>query len=127
MSSKIDREIYITIDLNDDLIRIPRVTINELGCPEFIQLLIHPEKRTLAIRTCSQGGAHTHRIKSALLNSEESYELHSRFLMKSLNQICGNLTEGKSFRIKGRMYEHKTLAVFLLEEAVPIGREDNKQ
>lgn len=75
---------------------------------------------------CSQGGVHTHRIKSALLNSEESFELHSRFLMKSLNQICGNLTEGKSFRIKGRMYEHKTLAVFLLEDAVPIGREENK-
>ena len=28
-----NRDIYITIDLNDDLIRIPRVTINELGCP----------------------------------------------------------------------------------------------
>ena len=121
-----NRDIYITIDLNDDLIRIPRVTINELGYPEFIELLIHPAKRTLAIRACSQGGVHTHRIKSTLLDTDESFELHSRFLMKSLNKICENLIEGKSFRIKGRMYEHKTLAVFLLEDAAPISREEHQ-
>lgn len=122
-----NRDIYITIDLNDDLIRIPRVTINELGCPEFIELLIHPAKRTLAIRACSQGGAHTHRIKSTLLDSDESFELHSRFLMKSLNNICENLIEGKSFRIKGKIYEQRALAVFLLEDATPISREEYQQ
>ena len=111
---------YITIDLNDDLIRIPRVTLNALGCPDHIQLLFHPENRRIAVKACDEKDRYSVRINKALLKTDNSFELHSKLLVDSIRQICPHLELGCAYRIYGRFFEHKKTVVYDLFDVSKI-------
>lgn len=111
---------YITIDMKDDLIRIPRITLNALDCPDHIQLLFHPEKRRLAIKACKEMDRYSVRVNKALLKTDDSFELHSKFLVNSILQICPHLELGCAYRIKGTFYSEQKIAVYDLYDASKI-------
>ena len=111
---------YITIDLNDDLIRIPRITLNAIGCPDHIQLLFHPEDRRIAVKACVEKDRYSVRVNKALLNTDNSFELHSKLLVDSIRQICPNLELGCAYHIDGKLYDERKLAVYDLYDAIKI-------
>ena len=103
---------YITIDLDEDLIRIPRVTLSALDCPDHIQLLFHPEDRRIAVKACTEKDRYSVRINKALLKTDNSFELHSKFLVDSIRQICPHLELGCAYHIKGKFYSEKQIVVY---------------
>jgi hypothetical protein len=111
---------YITIDLNDDLIRIPRSALNMLDCPDYIQLLFHPENRKIAVKACSEKDRYSVRVNKALLKTDNSFELHSKFLINSIRQICPHLELGCAYHINGRFYDEKKIAVYDLYDVSKI-------
>ena len=111
---------YITIDLNDDLIRIPRITLSALEVPDYIQLLFHPENRRIAIKACSENDRYSVRVNKALLKTDNSFELHSKFLIDSIRQICPHLELGCSYRVKGKLFSEKKIAVYDLYDVSKI-------
>ena len=111
---------YITIDLNDDLIRIPRITLSALDCPDYIQLLFHPENRRIAVKACAENDHYSMRVNKALLKTDNSFELHSKLLVNSIRQICPHLEMGCAYRIKGKFYGESKIAVYDLHDASKI-------
>lgn len=117
---RMNTDTYITIDLNDDLIRIPRQTLSLLDFPEFIQLLFHPEDRKIAVKSCTEKDRYSVRVNKALLKTDNSFELHSKFLINSIRQICPHLELGCAYHINGRFYEDKKIAVYDLYDVDKI-------
>ena len=111
---------YITIDLNDDLIRIPRITLSALEVPDYIQLLFHPESRRIAVKACAENDRYSVRVNKALLKTDNSFELHSKLLVNSIRQICPYLELGCAYRIKGKFYEKRKIVVYDLHDASKI-------
>ena len=111
---------YITIDLNDDLIRIPRSALNLLDCPDYIQLLFHPENRKIAVKACFEKDRYSVRVNKALLKTDNSFELHSKFLINSIRQICPHLELGCAYHVSGRFYDEKKIAVYDLYDVIKI-------
>lgn len=111
---------YMTLDLNDDLIRIPRVTLTYLGVPEYVQLLINPADGLLAVRACEENEAYSHRVPVKLLESAESYELHSKLLVESIREINRKMKAGKSYRLIGRNIRDKYVVVFDITKATDL-------
>ena len=69
----------LSFDTKKFRIRIHKSTIHALGNPKYIDLLVNPEKRLVAVRahdgTASRHDAH--RVKQHLMESDNSYDIQS--------------------------------------------------
>lgn len=107
----------IVIDLAWDRIRIHKKTIHNLGNPEQIQLLINPDELIFAIRGCGKRAKSSHRI---MLVENNSYELHSRSLIRSLQTVCPQWKIGEKYRIVGELITTENMACFNMKKSQPF-------
>ncbi|MBQ6490571.1 MAG: hypothetical protein IJI75_15250 [Solobacterium sp.] len=113
----------ISIDYKWHRIRIHKQTLLLLGDPEYVELLVNPETKILAVR-CSTGGSdRVHRVKGI---NKDGAVLQSAYLFRSLQQVNPELKEGKSYRIYGRMNAKEGIAQFRLAEIEEIKRMETK-
>ena len=90
-----------------------------LGDPEYVELLVNPETKILAVR-CSTGGSdRVHKVKGI---NKDGAVLQSAYLFRSLQQVNPELKNGKSYRIYGRMNVKEGIAQFPLTEVEEIKR-----
>lgn len=108
------------IDQKRGRIRIHRKTLHMLGDPAFIQLLVHPETLTIAIRPTMGADALAHRILWKKMGDKQSYELHSSNLIRKLQGMCPGWENGGSFRVFGEMLSSENIALFELKKAQPV-------
>ncbi len=101
-------------------IRIHRITLHLLGDPEYIQFLVNPETKMIAIR---RGCSSDHlAIRVYPLDSQtDCFEIRSLFLIKSLNMVCKDWKDGNSYRIVGNMDAKNKTAYFRLDGAEQEG------
>ena len=97
----------LSFDTKKFRIRIHKSTIHALGNPKYIDLLVNPEKRLVAVRahdgTASQHDAH--RVKQHLM---------------SLFQIIGDLEVNRSYRMTGTLVSSEKMAVYSLATVTHI-------
>ena len=117
--SKIGSKPVMFIDQKKSRIRIYKRTLHMLGDPQFIQLLVNPESLAIAIRPALQTDDLAHRVRWQGIMSKYSYELHSRFLIHRLQDLCKDWEYGKSYRLYGEMILEENLVRFDLEKALP--------
>jgi len=116
---KADAIPIITIDYKWHRIRIHKQTLLLLGDPEYVELLVNPETKILAVR-CSTGGSdRVHKVKGI---NKDGAVLQSAYLFRSLQQVNPELKNGKSYRIYGRMNVKEWIAQFPLTEVEEIKR-----
>lgn len=91
----------LSIDLKKNRIRIHKKTLYMLGNPNYIQILVNPVKRTLAILPSVSEDHLAHKINWIYLDdSSKSYELYSKALIKTINSL--HIWESKQiYRIDG--------------------------
>ena len=105
-------DVGLVVDLKKQRIRIRRTTIHQLGDPEYIQLLVSPEDRIVAIRAVDQetSGDQTHWIGGKLRShSGRSIDIHSRSFMEALASL------GNSYALSGAILASNRMAVFQLK------------
>ena len=107
------------IDQKKSRIRIYKRTLYMLGEPDFIQLLVNPASLTVAICPANQNDKLVHKIVWKKLRGKCSYELYSRVLIRSLQNICEGWEEGESYRLTGEMIPQENIVRFDLDKAVP--------
>ena len=106
----------ILVDLKKDRIRINRNTLHDIGNPEYIFLLVNPEKLTLALLRSNHFNVRAHRVSI----EAKAVELYSKPLIKSLCVVCSNLQNEISYRLFGQIVPNEGIAMFFIPEAVPV-------
>lgn len=107
----------VVIDFANNRIRIHKKTIRSIGSPEYIALLINPEKLTLGIVGCSEEMRGSHRIE---FKKAHCYELYSKSLVEKIKTTFPYWDIDKSYRLMGDYVERKKVAQFILYESDPI-------
>lgn len=120
MSYKPESRPTIFIDMKKSRIRIHRRTLQMLGNPAYIQLLVNPESRTIAVK-CTTGSDHlSHRIPEGELLRHKCYELYSRNLLKALCSASSGWTDKETYLIYGTLIESRHLVQFSMEDSIPV-------
>lgn len=110
----------ITIDIRKGRIRIYKKTLRMLKRPLYIQLLVNPDQRSLAIRSLPSAKGSYQKVDWRLLDSNNSCEVYSLYLVNKLIEVCTDWKTSDSYRIIGKLYESEKIAVFNFDDAVPI-------
>lgn len=106
----------ISIDLKKNRIRVHKAMLHKLGDPKFIQLLVNPESRAVAIRCVDVplSGEPTHKVTEQKLRSDNSYEIYSRSFLLKLSELDPSIGTSGLFRMDGEVFPSKKMAVFYL-------------
>lgn len=112
----------IVIDSKNNRIRIHRSTLHLLGDPEYIQLLVNPERLVLAILP-------GHELKTAnvirwdRIAESKSCELYSKVFIRQLGRICPNWRTDGKYRLYGVCIPDRLLIQFDMSSAEEVGKE----
>ena len=103
------------IDLRKARTRFRKDTLHLLGDPSRVLLLIHPEKKLVAIRAVDRerSGDHSYKIRKNVFTSDFCFEIYSTSLVLKLRLLAGGLEAG-SYRMSGRVLPSERAAVFYL-------------
>ena len=105
----------LCLDLKKNRIRIHKQTLHMLEDPEYIQLLVNPDKKLIAIRKSISKDHLAHRISLDNL-SGNCYELYSRELLDNLMKVESSLEWNQSYRIYGFLDSKAEVAQFRMND-----------
>lgn len=111
----------IVIDLRRDIIRIHRTTIHAMGNPDYIMLLVNPQKRILGLLQSAETDKRAHHVPYDRLHQKNaSFELYSKSLVWNLKQICPNWQAAARCRLYGEIRPDDRAALFHMIHAVQL-------
>ena len=119
-------KVTMAVDTKKYGIRIHKVLFRQLGEPRYIQLLVNPEKRIVAIQKVEKelSGGQTHRIVEKRMHSEHSYEIYSRPFIRKLREVAPSIQDGCTYRLTGSVILSMNTAVFPLETLQRVERQE---
>jgi hypothetical protein len=125
MSTQTAERPILSIDPKWHRIRIHRQTLHLLGNPDYIQFLVNPHTKTIAIKPGIQQDRLAHRVKYYNSPDHMCYELHSAYLIRSLQKISHNLTDDRVYRIYGVFNTKDSVAQFPMDNLVMLQEDEN--
>ena len=120
MTQNITSNLALSIDFKHDRIRIHKSTLRAMGRPDYVQLLINPEERMLAVMRADRSDLSAHRLHWPRLASGQCFELHSKPFLKALFGLRGDWQDNRTYRIYGECLPDKGVAIFRVEDAVGV-------
>ena len=102
----------ITLDLKKQRIRIHNNTLHLLDDPAYIDLLVNPDQKILAVRASKSSFPFSHRI---IYNTQQDHELYSKVLLRQLRILHPDLESHNSYRLYGRYIQDKQLVLFEMD------------
>lgn len=117
----------IVVDFKKHRIRIHKNTLQSIGCPEYIFLLVNPEERSLVILRSDRFNPRAHRISSGSQESIKSVELYSQSLVKTLRNVCSNWQDQKTYRLYGDIIQNEGIVRFYMPSALPVKESELKE
>ena len=113
----------ITLDLKKRRIRIHNTTLHALNDPPYIELLVNPDKLTLAVRASKQ----KYRLAHKMYYDTRDNELYSDTLLKQLCRVCSGMEYRGSYRIHGIHYPDQNLVIFEMQKMILINETPAKE
>ena len=110
----------LCIDLKKNRIRIHKQTLHMLGDPEYIQLLVNPSLKMIAIRCSCREDNLAHRIRRYQLTDGNCYEIYSTDLIRTLRNVDNSWRTDCSYRIYGNMNHTAKIAQFSMNDVVLV-------
>ena len=107
----------ISLDMKKKRIRIHKQTLHQLNDPCYLQLLVNPDKKTIALKACNKHSHLAHKINS---KADVDCEFYSKELLFQLQNVYPELVDGHTYRIPGELYPEKGLAIFYIDRLVPV-------
>lgn len=106
----------LSIDLKKFRMRVHKAMLHQLGDPKYIQLLVNPKDRVIAIRAIEKplSGEPVHKITEHRLRSDNSYEIYSRSFLLTLSELEPTIDDCTCFRMSGEVFPARGMAVFYL-------------
>ena len=113
----------LSIDMKRNLIRIHKATLNALGQPEYIQLLVNPDNRSIAIRKGISTDTLAHRVHYDRIKKGQSFELYSTILLQNIMSISRQCETMKAYRIYGNYLPDYEIVKFSIDECIVYNSE----
>lgn len=128
MDAESIRQLTLLLDLKKNRISITRKTLQEIGNPEYILLLVKPEERTLVISHGDSADKRAHRVPLLKPDTKKKHtiELYSKSLMTNILSISDGLHDNLSYRIQGNIIPYENIIRFYMDKAEPMSKLRNK-
>lgn len=112
----------ITIDCKKPRLRIYKATIHQMGNPKYIQLMINPETRLIALRGVDRHtpGQQEIRVDRQVANTEDCVDWYSTTLIAELRAAFQEIQGGNSYNLTGAIIHKERAAVFKLSSLALI-------
>lgn len=110
----------LVIDLKRNRIRIHRRTLHLLGDPNYVQLMVNPKQSVIAIKSCRAQDYRSEKIRWEDLGQKQCCEFYSKYLVKSLRNVCMDLVDEQRYSIIGRYIKTENLVTFCMRDSKPI-------
>ena len=110
----------IMVDLKKHRIRIHKHTLQLLGKPEYICILVNPEDQIIAVSCAVKSDHLAHYINWKAQLNQKSYELYSMNLVESLREVCVDWQDNRSYRILGEIVPAAGVAQFHMRDYIII-------
>ena len=106
--------ISLSVDLKKYRIRIFKTTLHMLGDPPYIQLLVNPETKMVAVKSVDHpvSGDQTHKVSRFALASDNSIEIYSRSFITRLIEVADHLDPGYTYKMTGEVISSQRIALF---------------
>ena len=114
MSEQTQQQVTIAVDLKKYRIRIHRNTLALLGTPKYIQLLVSPSAKMMAIQGVDTRTRFTHRVSPSVLKPDNSCEIYSSLFVSQLLALVTDLDAKCTYRLTGEIIAEENAAVFPL-------------
>lgn len=114
MSEQTQQQVTIAVDLKKYRIRIHRNTLALLGTPKYIQLLVSPSAKMMAIQGVDTRTRFTHRVNLSALRPDNSYEIYSSLFVSQLLALVTDLDDKCTYRLTGEIIAAENAAIFPL-------------
>ena len=114
MSEQTQQQVTIAVDLKKYRIRIHRNTLALLGTPKYIQLLVSPSAKMMAIQGVDTRTRFTHRVNLSALRPDNSYEIYSSLFVSQLLALVTDLDAKCTYRLTSEIITEENAAVFPL-------------
>ncbi len=115
----------LCIDLKKNRIRIHKGTMHLLGNPEYIQILVNPDRHMLALRKSKRTDHAAHRVSICSVDSKYYYELYSLTFLQKLRKGNTSLENNQTYRIYGEFSPKEGIAQFSMNDCIPV--DDNEK
>lgn len=118
----------ISIDLKKMRLRIYKKVLYAMGEPKYIQLLVNPNAKQIAIRGIPEGESHKYaeRISSLDMLSDNSVEFYSKEFLQNLSELVDTLNFQCSYRLYGSFVNEQNMAVFSLDTLEEIESQEGE-
>ena len=109
--------VSIAIDLKKYRIRLHKPTLHLLGDPDFVQLLVNPTSKVVAIKGTPLPFSNdsVHRISKKVLKSDNSVEIYSRLFIEKLVEVSEIQKSSHLIVLTGEIISSESMAVFPLD------------
>lgn len=114
MSEQAIPQVTISVDLKKFRIRIHKNTLELLGFPKHVQILVSPASMMLAIQGVENSSRDSHKVNLSILQSDTSYEIYSEVFICKLCSMVPDLNIGCTYRITGKILSEENTALFPL-------------
>ena len=116
MNPKTGLQPTISIDLVKPRIRIHKSTLQIMGNPEYIYLLINPTERLIALKVAARSDPRAHHLSWSALHHKASFEIYSVSLLETLIS-CSGWRRQNRYRICGQLISEHNIVQFRIDEA----------
>lgn len=112
----------LAFDLKKYRIRLHKSFLHQLGDPDYVQLLVNPEKKMVAVKAIDHitNTGLTFKVSKKRMESDHSVEIYSRSFVQTLCDVAGGLNEGYVYRLTGCLVESERMFVFSLDTITKV-------
>lgn len=109
----------ISINIKDSVLMIHKNTLRILGSPEYIQILVNPDEKTIVL-CCSNESDHlAHYVRREIFTtSKKTYRLHSCALVQGLHKIYPKFISDHTYKIHGKFIENLNIIKFDMNNSI---------
>lgn len=124
MSESTSIKTTLGMDVGRNVIRINRSTLKALGNPSYVQLLVNPESRAMAVRAVDRAeeGDQTFRIPKRIKNSELPATITSQTFMALLRNAFPELSPEHSYHLSGIIVPSERITLFSMDTMTIVAR-----
>lgn len=105
----------LSVDMKKFRLRIYKATLNQLGPPKYIQLLVNPNEKIVAIRGLDKRCKESHEVSFTRMKPDNSFELYSKQLVVTLMSLLPDLEKDITYRLTGEVHTDDKIAFFPLD------------
>lgn len=112
----------MSIDLKKYRIRVHKESLHLIGDPKYIQFLVNIKSRLVAIRAIEkeQVDLQSYKVDQNRMESDFSFEIHSRPFIKRLCKEFECFDKGYCYRLTGNVVKSEKIAVFAVDSLQKI-------